>query len=113
MLNRAVLIVRYKQPFVDWINAVEPNPQQRLKLADANDNNSAYLIEEVEDDEELQEWLKLNGVALMEAELSGWFTESQLWPKDRSLALFNKWCAVELHTLVFETGTTPLQERDD
>jgi hypothetical protein len=112
VLNRAVLIVRYKQPFVDWINAVEPNPQQRLKLADANDNNSAYLIE-VEDVEDLPEWLQVNAVALMEAELGGWYTESQLWPKDRSLALFNKWCAVELHTLVFDTGTTPLQDRDD
>ena len=111
MLNRAVLIVRYKQPFVDWINTVEPNPQQRLKLADANDNNSAYLIE-VEDEEELQGWLTLNGVSLLESELSGWYTESQLWPKDRSITLFNKWCAVELHTLVFDTGTTPLQDRD-
>lgn len=111
MLNRAALIVRYKQPFVDWINAVEPNPQQRLKLADANDDNSAYLIE-VEDEEELQGWLKLNAVSLLEAELSGWYTEPQLWPKDRSLALFNKWCAVELHTLVFDTGTTPLQDGD-
>jgi hypothetical protein len=24
MLNRAALILRYKQPFVDWINAVDP-----------------------------------------------------------------------------------------
>lgn len=111
MLNRAVLIVRYKQPFVDWINTVEPNPQQRLKLADANDNNSAYLIE-VEDVEDLPEWLQVNGVALMEAELAGWYSESKVWPKDRSLALFNKWCAVELHTMVFDTGTTPLQDGD-
>jgi hypothetical protein len=111
VLNRAALIVRYKQPFVEWINAAEPNPQQRLKLTDANDNNSVYLIE-VEDEDDLPSWLQVNGVALMEAELSGWFPEEALWPKDRSLALFNKWCAVELHTLVFDTGETPLRDSD-
>ena len=26
MLNRAALILRYRQPFVDWINAVDPSP---------------------------------------------------------------------------------------
>ena len=112
MLNRAALIVRYKQPFVEWINSVEPNPQQRLKLADANDNNSVYLIE-LDDEDDLPEWLKVNGVALLEAELSGWYPEQPLWPKGRSLALFNKWCAVELHTLVFDTGETPVQEKEE
>lgn len=111
MLNRAALIVRYKQPFVDWINSVESDPRQRLKLTDANDNNSVYLIE-VDDEEDLPGWLQVNGVALLEAELGGWFAEPEVWPENRSLALFNKWCAVELHTLVFDTGTDPLQERE-
>ena len=26
MLNRAAVILRYKQPFVDWINAADPSP---------------------------------------------------------------------------------------
>jgi hypothetical protein len=26
MLNRAALIVRYKQPYVDWTNAADPAP---------------------------------------------------------------------------------------
>ena len=45
MLNRAVLILRYKQPFVDWINAADPTPTQELTLVDVNDDNTAYLIE--------------------------------------------------------------------
>ena len=114
MLNRAALILRYKQPFVEWINATEPNPnpRARLKLADANNDSTVYLIE-IEEEEELQDWLKLNGVALFEAELSGWYPDTELWPKDRSLALFNKWCIAELHTLVFDTGTTPVSNKDE
>jgi hypothetical protein len=50
VLNRAVLIVRFKQPFVDWVNAADPTPTHTITLAEANDDSSAYLLE-IEDDE--------------------------------------------------------------
>ncbi|MFP5350800.1 MAG: hypothetical protein ACLGHO_13305 [Gammaproteobacteria bacterium] len=107
MLNRPVLILRYKQPFVDWINAADPTPTQELTLVDVNDDNTAYLIE-VEDEKEFERWLKENAEMLFEDELNGWYTDPSLWPQDRSLALFKKWCKFELHTLVIDTGSSPL-----
>ena len=54
MLNRAALILRYKQPFVDWINAADPSPISRtLTLAEVNQEDTVYLVE-VEDDDELR-----------------------------------------------------------
>lgn len=41
MINRAVLILRYKQPFVDWINAAGPNPSHRITLDEANEDISS------------------------------------------------------------------------
>jgi hypothetical protein len=107
VLNRAVLILRYKQPFVDWINAADPNPTHEITLADANDDSTAYLVE-VEDEEEFEEWFKLNGLILFEEELNGWYTDPELWPQDRSAQLFKQWCTFELHTLVYDTGGPPL-----
>lgn len=107
MLNRAVLILRYKQPFVDWINAADPSPTRKLTLADVNDDNPAHLIE-VEDAGEFEEWLELNGEILFEEELNGWYTDPDLWPQDRSLAVFKRWCGFELHTMVMDTGASPL-----
>lgn len=107
MLNRAVLILRYKQPFVDWINAADPTPTQELTLTDVNDDNTAYLIE-AEDEKEFERWLKANAEMLFEEELNGWYTDPSLWPQDRSLALFKKWCTFELHTLAFDMGSSPL-----
>ncbi len=107
MLNRAVLILRYKQPFVDWINAADPTSTQELTLVDVNDDNTAYLIE-VEDEKEFERWLKENAEMLFEEELNGWYTDPSLWPQDRSLALFKKWCTFELHTLVIDTGSSLL-----
>jgi hypothetical protein len=57
MLNRAALILRYKQSFVDWINAADPSPMpQTLTLAEVNQEHTVYLIE-VEDQDELAGWL--------------------------------------------------------
>jgi hypothetical protein len=53
MLNRAALILRYKQPFVDWINATDPSSSLHpVTLAEVSRERTVYLIE-VEDEEEL------------------------------------------------------------
>ena len=109
MINRAVLIVRYTQFFVDWVNAADPTPTDTITLADANDDSSAYLLE-VEDERELDEWLALNGETLFEEVLNDWYTDPELWPQDRSLAMFRKWCSLELHTVVLDTGNSPLED---
>ena len=50
MLNRAALILRYKQPFVDWINAADPaSTSHTLTLAEVNEEHTVYLVE-VEDE---------------------------------------------------------------
>lgn len=78
MLNRAALTLSYRQPFLDWINAVDPSPSSHvLSLADVNDERTVYLVE-AEDDRELAEWLESNHGQLFEQELAGWYTDPSL-----------------------------------
>ena len=109
MLNRSVVIVRFRQPFVDWVNAADPTPTREITLADVNDDSNAYLVE-VEDERELDEWLALNADIFFEELLNDWYTDPALWPQDRSLTLFKEWCSCELHTVVFDTGGSPLAD---
>lgn len=112
MLNRAALILRYKQPFVDWINAVDPSPTSRpVTLAEVNSERTVYLIE-VEDEEELARWLRRHHKELFEEELYGWYTDAKLWPRDRSLKLLKEWCAMELNTVVLDFSDSPIEEED-
>ena len=112
MLNRAALILRYKQPFVDWINAADPSPTSRtLTLAEVNQEHTVYLVE-VEDEEELTEWLPRHHEELFEEELNGWYTDPALWPRDRSLNMLKEWCSFELHTVVVDTGASPLEDNE-
>ena len=110
MLNRAALILRYKQPFVDWINAADPSPSSHtLTLAEVNQEHTVYLVE-VEDEDELTGWLGRHHRELFEEELSGWYTDPALWPRDRSLEMLKESCSLELHTVVVDTGESPLRE---
>jgi hypothetical protein len=110
MLNRAALILRYKQPFVDWINAADPSPTSRtLTLAEVNQEHTVYLVD-VEDEDELTEWLTRHHKELLEEELNGWYTDPALWPRDRSLKMLKEWCSFELHTVVVDTGESPLED---
>ncbi len=112
MLNRAALIVRYKQPFVDWINAVDPSPSyDPLTLADVDRERTVYLVE-VEDADELGQWLANNHEELFEEELAGWYTDPALWPRDRSLKRLEEWFSLELHTVVVDTGDSALEDDD-
>ena len=111
VLNRAAVIVRYKQPFVDWINAVDPaHGSPVLTLAKVNEEHTVYLIE-VEDEDELARWLRRHHEELFEEELSAWYTDPAMWPRDRSLETLRRWCSIELHTVVLDLGDSPFIDK--
>ena len=112
VLNRAALILRYKQPFVDWINAADPSPASHpVTLAEVNLERTVYLIE-VEGEDELASWLRRHHLEIFEEELSGWYTDPKLWPPDRSLRVLKEWCAFELHTVVLDFGDSPIESEE-
>jgi hypothetical protein len=112
MLNRDLLIIRYKQPFIDWINEAEPNPDgEFITLEIANDDPTAYLIHEYAS-EEFENWLSECYLTLFENILGEWYTEPALWPQDRTLKLFKAWCDFELHSMVVDYVDGPLLDDD-
>ena len=110
MLNRAALILRYKQPFVDWINAADPSAASHaLTLEEVNQEHAVYLVE-VDDEGGLADWLTRHHRELFEEELNGWYTDPALWPRDWSLTTLREWCSSELHTIVVDAGESPLED---
>ena len=106
MLNRAALLLRYKDPAVLWINDVDPNPSATpVTLEDVNFERTVYLISEDDADssDAVRRWIELNFRALFEGELEGWYTDPDLWPSPLSLELFDEWFAVECHSVVLDT----------
>ena len=96
MLNRCVLIVRPRQPFLDWAAQLDDSGL----LPDAKGEQTVYLVPEFDDDGGAARVLKRVFAEVFERELFGWHTDESAWPPKRTLAMFRDWFDVELHSVV-------------
>ena len=103
MINRAAVILKYKEPFVRWINEADPyEDDPGITEENANEDRNVYLITN-EDGENVEEWISLNHKTLFENELEGWYTDESLWPKKRDKKTFDEWFTVECYTVIIVT----------
>ena len=103
MINRAAVILKYKAPFIQWVNDADPykdNPG--ITLERENKDCTVYLILE-DDAENLEEWISFNFEQLFESEIEDWYTDESLWPKNRNRKLFDEWFDVECHSVLIDT----------
>jgi len=103
MINRAAIILKYKEPFVRWINEADPcEDDPGITAEEANDDRNIYLITDA-DGENVDKWISLNYKTLFENELEDWYTDSSLWPKKRDRKTFNEWFSFECHSIIIDT----------
>jgi hypothetical protein len=110
-INRSLIIVKPKQPFLDWVRSIEPDNDTDME--DITDDPTAYLIPELgieADEEDVIEWC---ADFIFEYELSSWYTEEDLWPVGRDVPMFREWFEVKFHSLVNDVvGDVPLLHVD-
>jgi hypothetical protein len=100
-IDRTVLVVKPKQPFLDWVHSLDDESKD-FTLDNAREDCTAYLVPEIQDDLEQRQVLEWCYELLFEEELEGWHTESKDWPQNRNLKMFLDWFDVEFHSLVFD-----------
>ncbi|MDM8536578.1 hypothetical protein QUF70_07490 [Desulfobacterales bacterium HSG17] len=60
MINRSAVILKYKAPFIKWVNDADPSKDDPgITIEYVNSDSTVYLIRE-EDAEKLEEWISLN-----------------------------------------------------
>lgn len=104
MLNRAALIVRPKQPFLDWAAGLDDSGL----VPDAAGERTVYLVPEFESNEEGLRILKRVYAEIFERELDSWHTDSSAWPQMRDFKTFQEWFSFELHSVVEDVVDGPL-----
>ncbi len=109
MINRGVVIVRPREPFIDWA----ANLDDSGIVPQASDERTVYLIPNYNDD--LEAWRLLSKVyeEIFENELWGWHTDEAAWPKQRSFIMFKEWFAVEFHSIVEDLCEYEIIEEND
>ncbi len=105
MLNRSSVIVRPKQPFLDWVNSYDGT---RISPLEVDRDQTVYLIPEYLTDLDAHQVLKRVYETIFELELEGWCLDDEKWPSIRTLGVFMEWFTVEFHSMVIDLCGDPL-----
>lgn len=107
-INRSLVILKPKQPFLDWARTLD-DEDKNLTLEQLAEDSTAYLIPELWQDSDQQELLESYYDVLFEEQLAGWWTDEADWPQKRDLKKFLAWFEVEFHSLVFDLCEEPIR----
>ncbi len=111
LINREAVILKGKQPLVDWINSNDPeNP---VTLPDVREENTVILLPECRDKQEAVTIIESNFEVLFFGEIEGWIAEESLWPKDVTIETFRAWFDVEYHSMVFDALEEDIEKREE
>ena len=101
--DRAVVIIRKKQPYLDWIKRI-PGFNLDVTLAEMNHEPTCYLIPASESDATLMNFMRKNCVFLFEQQLNESWTDQNDWEEDLNWKKFKQWFDIELISLPFDLG---------
>ena len=110
-LNRTVVLLGPKQPFLDWLNDVDPDDEP-LTVEDVRDDNEVFLIPQFNDNSDSEKWVEMRWSFLFEHMLMGWIDDEAMWPQDRTLDMFREWFDIEIHTMAWDLSDEQLFVED-
>ena len=113
-VNRSIVMLLPEQPFLDWIQAVDPDPVPTLTLDDVRDDASVFLLpDEVADTpENALRWVEKRWRYFFEFMLGEWFDDS-VWPESLTLAMFREWFTIRFNSMVWDMAPdTPIEYED-
>jgi hypothetical protein len=101
-IHRSVAVIKPKQPFLDWLNAL-PDNDQPFTSAELQTDCTVLLLPEFGNDLQAQKFIKKIHADIFERELDAFFTDPDYWPPKRDYKTFLEWFDIEHHSEVFDT----------
>ena len=111
MINRSAIVVRPAQPFLNWLQRVDPTSAS-LTLEDLRLEPTIYLLPEWESEEEALDHLSEVSSEIFEEQLNGWCRVPAVWPDDRGLNAFLHWFDCSFHSMVVDVCDKRLRHTD-
>jgi hypothetical protein len=113
-INRGLIVLIPKQPVLDWIMRVDPNPPLGLTLEELSQEQDAFLVSQraVETVEDAQRWVYRRWKMFFERYLDEWYTEESWWPKNRSLKMFKQWFDIQYQSMVWDLSDEMIEHED-
>ncbi|MEA3479779.1 MAG: DUF6398 domain-containing protein [Bacteroidota bacterium] len=100
--DKAAIFVKPKQPFIDWVNKLDPeNP---MSLEDFFEGNT-YLVPDEEEDivepADIDLFMARYYIDIVENELSELWTNTDDWPDSFSFDMFKQWFEYHVSTMIY------------
>ena len=106
-INRAAVVVQYREPFLRWAARVDV---EALSMAESlRDGLSVYLVPEDPNQEQETAPLEQFFLDIFERELEDWCPDEALWPVLRDLATFREWFEVTGTSVVVDLARGPVR----
>lgn len=104
MINRSAVLVRPRQPYIDWLGTLDICDLRTPSSEDA----TLYLIPWCEDSGDLARVVAQVHEQIFRRELILRSDEEATWPPDRSLEVFKQWFDVEFFYKVEDVAAGPI-----
>ncbi len=101
MLNRSAVVVKPKQPFLDWLHNADPTSID-ITLDEVGLEPTIYLIPECDTNDDIREALEELHEEIFVDQLDGWFRDECTWPTNRSYEEFCRWFDVQHHSMLID-----------
>ena len=100
-INRAALIVRPRQPYVDWANSMDDDGP-KADLRKLREQPSIYLVEVVDFLGDFPDLIDKYWAWVFREQLNGWMRDPELWPEGLTREMFLEWFDCELSTMIWD-----------
>lgn len=107
VLNRTMVTLVARPPFLEWIQSLGDDCAE-ISLDEVHEDSNAYLIPEIESEEELMEYFETSFKSFLESELADWVEDDTVWPERRTFKAFQEYFDVHVQTVVYDMGDSDL-----
>jgi hypothetical protein len=112
MLNRSAIVVKPRQPFLDWLHMADPT-SRNLSLRELAEEPTIYLIPECDTEEDVRGVLQELCDQIFVEQLASWFTDESTWPRDRGFDVFCRWFDFQHHSMLVDLCDDLLIDESD
>jgi hypothetical protein len=101
-INRVAIILKPKQPFIDWYSNLYPDDVFEEEMSEPNiylSDNNIY---------EIEKWLKKKFDKFFMLELEEWHDNKKEWPQKRNYKMFKLWFRVEIAEMIYDLEKKPI-----
>ena len=111
-INRMVVVLRPRSPFVEWANALPDAGDLKLSLDELNEDCTVFLIPDFPDGESALRHIKKIYDDIFVIELEGICLLEEWWPHKRTWKMFLEWFDIEIHSSVLDTSNDPIHREE-